>query len=255
MKIMENIRYSDEAGAYGIGDLYLPENVTADTKLALCIHGGGWGGLDKSRMDDISGFLCRDVKMAVFNINYRLSTEVKWPACGDDCIAAAWALLNGDISEASCLDRRKVLVLGGSAGGHLALMTGLRLPPERVLGIISISGINSVVEDHAHSPGRYSTLFGHEPAEEELHSIDPLNYLVPSSPPVLCTHDICDNVVPCKCTEHFSDAAENVGSYCRKFVYKIDEDGFSHRIFFPGTTRLYPEIEAEIAAFIHEICR
>ena len=231
MRILENITYSQAAGANGIGDLYLPGNTTENTPVALCIHGGAWSSLDKSRMAEIAAFLCRDLGMAVYNINYRLSCEHKWPAGGDDCLAAARVLLNGEIPEIKGLKHDKIMVIGGSSGGHYALMTGLRLPPECVSGIVSISGINSVTEDYAYAPGRYNGLFGHEPSAEDLACVDPVKYLKPDSPPIFCTHDRSDPVVPCECTRTLAAAAKALGVDCDCYFYKKDEDRISHRIF------------------------
>ena len=250
MKILENLTYSQAAGADGIGDLYLPNNATENTPVALCIHGGGWSALDKSRTAGISTFLCHDLGIAVYNINYRLSVEHKWPAGGDDCLAAAWALLNGDIPEIKALKQNKIIVIGGSSGGHYALMTGLRLPANRVSGIISISGINSVKEDYAYAPKRYNVLFGHDPSTEELASIDPLNYLEPDSPHIFCTHDTEDPVVPCECTRTLAAKADALGVYCDCYFYKKEEEKFSHRIFIGESTRLYADIENAIGSFI-----
>ena len=105
-------------------------------------------------MSEIATFLCQDLGLAVFNINYRLCRKSVWPAGGDDCLEAAWTLLEGRIPQIQG-NGKKILIIGASSGGHYALMTGLRLPPERVSGIISISGINSVKEDLAFAPGRY----------------------------------------------------------------------------------------------------
>ena len=55
------------------------------------------------------------------------------------------------------------LIIGPSAGGHLALMTGLRLPEQKVAGIVSISGIADIEADFsAHTAiffGRQSGVF------------------------------------------------------------------------------------------------
>lgn len=249
MKVLENLVYSKQAGPEGAGDFYLPENFSETTPLALCIHGGGWDSMSKERMQGIATFLCRDLGIAVYNINYRLAGKSKWPAGGDDCLDAAWALLDGTVPGFR-LDRQKILIVGASSGGHYALMTGLRLPPERVSGIISISGINSVKEDFAAAPGRYQNLFGHAPSSEELDLIDPVKFLKPGSPPVLCTHDINDNVVPWQCSKSFSAAAAAAGADCSFYSSRNDASGVSHRIFREGTLQLHGDLEKEITKFV-----
>ncbi len=254
MKVTENIPYAAEYGSYTVGDLYIPEKTDKNTILVLCIHGGAWGSMDKSRMKDIAGFLCRKINAIVYNINYRLCGEHKWPACMEDCLVAARFLLYGRIPQIPEEVRKKQLfILGASSGGHLALMTGLHLAPEEVCGMISISGINSVKEDHAFSPGRYTHLFGHKAKEEELNTADPVKFLTENMPPVLCTHDRMDNVVPCQCTETFISEAGKKGIAASSYFYCREEKGFSHRIFIPGSTQLYSDIEEIISQWIKNI--
>ena len=249
MKVLKNIVYSKMDKSNGAGDLFLPDNFSENTRLALCIHGGGWTSLSKERMSETATFLCRDLGLAVYNINYRLAGETVWPAGGNDCLDAAWTLLDGKIPQIQ-RNGQKILVIGASSGGHYALMTGLRLPPERVSGIISISGINSVKEDFAFAPGRYRELFGHVPSQEELELIDPVNFLTPDSPPVLCTHNINDVVVPCQCTRSFSAAAASAGVDCRCYYTRKEVSDFSHCIYRDGSARLYEDLEKEITKFV-----
>lgn len=254
MKVIENIVYSAEAEERGVGDLILPDELCEHTPLALSIHGGGWGALDKSRMSGIAGFLVEELGFAVFNINYRLVTKTPWPACGNDCLEGAKFLLKGNIPELTGVKRKKIMVIGGSAGGHLALMTGLRISPDKISGIVTISGINSVKNDISFAPGRYKALFGHEPSEEELCSVDPVKFITSQSPPVLCTHDFMDNVVPIQCSREFADAADKAGSRCSCYFYRQNEEGYSHRIFIPGSIKLYRDIEEAIANWIRTTC-
>ena len=190
---MTELCYHPAAGERGLGDLYLPKQPD-NAPVALTIHGGGWSAQDKSSFCGVAEFIA-SLGWAVFNINYRLTSIVPWPACGDDCLAAAKFLLDGKEPEFAGLDRRKLLICGGSAGGHLALMTGLRLPPERVAGIISISGIDELTSDYALHTARYCSFFGSGVTEEKKAQANPIHYLRPDSPPVLLTHWDDDQVV------------------------------------------------------------
>ncbi len=255
MNVINHLSYNKEHGFRGLGDLYLPENPGPATKAALLIHGGGWSALDKSSFAGVALYLCQDLGMAVYNINYRLCGQVPWPACGDDCLEAGKFFLNAAIPEFQGFDRRCILIVGASAGGHLALMTGLRLPPERVAGIVSISGIADVRADYAASPDRYEYLLGHSPTEEDLKEISPATYLSRNSPPILCTHDYHDNVVPIESAKKFLEAARAEGLSAEEFFYTMEESGYSHRIWIPDSTphKLYPCLEERLAAFIRRV--
>ena len=39
----------------GLGNLYLPDGYTADTPVALTIHGGGWSGGDRYSWSGVAG--------------------------------------------------------------------------------------------------------------------------------------------------------------------------------------------------------
>ena len=132
--------YSD-ASPVCKGELWLPEKpVTADTPKIMLIHGGGWWHGTADFMAGVADRFCREGYI-VFNIDYRVTTEAPWPACGDDCLAAADFFVRADAEEIRATAGKPIVVCGVSAGGHLALMTGLRMPREQVLGIISIAGI------------------------------------------------------------------------------------------------------------------
>lgn len=85
----------------------------------LHIHGGGWTFNAPEQYDAANQALAAAAGCRVVSVRYRLAPEAPWPACAEDCLAAAhWAL-----AEAP-----GPLVIGGeSAGAHLAAVTLLRL--------------------------------------------------------------------------------------------------------------------------------
>lgn len=248
---MTELCYHPAAGERGLGDLYLPKQPD-NAPVALTIHGGGWSAQDKSSFCGVAEFIA-SLGWAVFNINYRLTSIVPWPACGDDCLAAAKFLLDGKEPEFAGLDRRKLLICGGSAGGHLALMTGLRLPPERVAGIISISGIDELTSDYALHTARYCPFFGSGVTEEKKAQANPIHYLRPDFPPVLLTHWDDDQVVPVECARRFRDRGRALG--CRVDYYEYSTVDEGHGIWIPNSMphRLYPHLEKELARFIKSV--
>jgi len=249
MKIIRDIRYSPKSvGGSRLGDLYLPE--TAAAGAALAIHGGGWSALNRRSFAGGAEFLCRDLGLVTFNIEYRLVGETPWPACGDDCLEAANYFLKELLPQYFSGKPPRILVVGGSAGGQLALVTGLRLPADEVSGIVSISGIDALEPDFKLRPDRYRGLFGAEPTEELIAEASPMTYLTPDSPPILCTHTRYDEVVPFASAEEFlRRAKEEKGVTVQSYFYDRRNDG--HCIWIPGSDphRLYPDIEDAISRF------
>ena len=250
MKLISNVIYNKSHGEYGLGDLYLPEQVTGKTPIALAIHGGGWRAMDKYSFSGVAEFLC-GLGFAVYNIHYRLTGEAPWPACGDDCLEAARFLLTAACPELAGVDREKIFIVGASAGGHLALMTGLRLPPQQVSGIVSISGVAKLEPDMKPHPDRYRALFGtEEPFSAELFaSASPVEFLNRNNPPILLTHAIYDTVVPIDSSTEFEDAARENGGRIEFYYYNRRKQG--HCIWIKGSDphKLHPDIEERIKQF------
>lgn len=249
LQLISDIAYRPVAGERGVGDLYLP--VAAErAPLALTIHGGGWNSQDKSSFSGVAEFLC-ELGFAVFNINYRLLSAGPWPLCGDDCLCAAEFLLHGNCAELGRIDRSRLLVVGGSAGGHLALMTGLRLPREAVSAIVSISGVDDITlfPQQAEAQRQF---FGGTPTAEQVRSAQPLDWIRRDQPPVLLTHYRNDPVVPCAAAENFAARSRAAGAEIEFYRYDCDTPDSGHSIWIPGSSphRLFPDIEAAITRFL-----
>ena len=250
MKLISNVIYNKSYGEYGLGNLYLPDQVSDKTPLALAIHGGGWRAQDQYSFAGVADFLC-EIGFAVYNINYRLTGVNPWPACGDDCLEAARFFLTADQPEFAGLRREKLFVVGASSGGHLALMTGLRLPAHQVSGIVSISGIAKLEPDMKLSPERYRPFFGMpEPyPQDKIDSASPLAFINRDNPPILLTHAIYDTVVPIDCATAFEDAARDHGGRIESYYYNRRNEG--HCVWIKGSDphKLHPDIEEKIKQF------
>lgn len=108
----------------------------------LHIHGGGWTLGRPWHQDYRMKALSEDLNCATVSVEYRLAPENKWPACAEDCLAAArWLLENAE--EQFGTDR--VAIGGESAGAHLAASTLLALKEEgqvdRIAGALMVYGV------------------------------------------------------------------------------------------------------------------
>jgi acetyl esterase/lipase len=249
MRIISNLVYEPKHGERGLGDLYVPERAASPPPIALSIHGGGWSTLDKSSFAGVALFLAQ-LGFATFNTHYRLCGSAVWPACGDDCLQAARFLLDDENQALAGLDRRRLVIVGASAGGHLALMTGLRLPSSRVRAVVSIAGIADPHPDAAEHPARYQALFGRDFSSTDLEQISPIPYLRADSPRLLLTHSQHDSVVPIASATNFLAAARKAGASAERYFYQRQNDG--HAIWIPDSNprQLYPDLEEAIRKFL-----
>lgn len=124
-------------------DIYLPANRTVTgTKVIILVHGGAWVAGDKNDFTAaIDTLKKRMPDYAVFNINYRLaafpSTNV-FPAQEDDVKAAVNFIYS---NRAANLVSDKFVMMGASAGGHLALLHAYKhQAPVKIKAVVDYCG-------------------------------------------------------------------------------------------------------------------
>lgn len=104
------------------------------------IHGGWWSSGDKKLMTAVSQSYA-ELGYTVFNINYRLSTDAPWPAQRTDTFdAIATARRHAPLWG---FDPNNYVVVGFSAGGHLATAVGTY--KDGLPGLRGVVGISPVV--------------------------------------------------------------------------------------------------------------
>jgi len=123
--VTRNLEYHNAGDKSLLLDLYRPQNAEDRLPVVIWVHGGGWKNGSKDRCPATwlveHGF-------AVASINYRLTHEAQWPAQIEDCRAAVrWLRQNAGKYS---LDGDHIAAWGGSAGGHLAALMGVRDAPK-----------------------------------------------------------------------------------------------------------------------------
>jgi acetyl esterase len=115
----------------------------------LHIHGGGWMLGAADMQDEMLETTANRTGLVCLSVEYRLAPEHPYPAAPDDCeTAALWIAENA----ASLCDGGRLFIGGESAGGHLSVVTLLRLRDRH--GITPFSGANLIcgVYDLAMTP-------------------------------------------------------------------------------------------------------
>ncbi len=123
------------------GDLSLrifrPDTIRA---VVLDIHGGGWS-LGSAKSDDFfNDLMARTCKVVVISVDYRVAPESAFPACIEDCKAAAKWMVNNAKKE---FGTDKLFLTGASAGGHLAALTTLYIR-DSLNAIGKVKGVNLI---------------------------------------------------------------------------------------------------------------
>jgi acetyl esterase/lipase len=169
----------------------------------IVIHGDGWVQGDKERMLETFCAPFAAHGFVVANVEYRLAKAATAPAAVNDVLKAArWFR---DHAADYKVDPNQILVTGGSAGGHLALMVGM-LPESagfgasiKIAGIIDFYGIADV-PDQLEGPNQRQyavTWVPEQPDRMDLaRRLSPITYVRKGLPPVLALHGDADETVP-----------------------------------------------------------
>ena len=211
--------------AYGphpanVADLHRPTEGTGPTPVVVLIHGGFWrAGFDRTLMDGLATDLERR-GAAAWNIEYRRVGQAGggWPGLLEDVAAAVDAL--ADLATEERLDLDRVVAVGHSAGGHLALwLAGRGRLPAGAPGAdhrvplraaVSQAGVANLVAGFAArlGGGAVGSLLGGGPERrpERYRVADPAQ-LLPFGIPQLLVHGGADRIVPpSQSRSHAADA-------------------------------------------------
>jgi len=215
--------YTSVNGWNGRMDMYLPPKAKGVSPIVINIHGGGW---NKGRKEDQSGFAAFFKKgYAVANVEYRLVQVAPAPAAVQDVRCALIYIIEHAVELN--IDPNRIVIMGSSAGAHLALMGGLLANDHRfdtnckttktvkVAAIISQSGITDVW-DWAHGPhhtSKSATMWLGAEANNEAFAktVSPLTFVTKDSPPTFVVHGDADPIVPYEQGVELADKLKAVG--------------------------------------------
>jgi len=231
--IIPNITYAMASGTELKLDLYQPKERSTPHPVLLLFHGGGWVAGQKER-NTLQLLPYVSMGWAVVNVEYRMARTALAPAAVEDCrCALRWVEARAKDFN---FDLSKIVLTGGSAGGHLALITGM-LPdqsafdrqcpspentrwtggaelPIHVAAIINWYGITDVEEliDGPHAKHYAIEWFGSLHNRKELaHDLSPLTYVRAGLPPIMTIHGDQDDIVPYTQAVRLHEALEKAG--------------------------------------------
>jgi len=220
-RVERDIPYLGEGRAEK-ADLYLPEGDSGQRPAVVDIHGGGWSGGDKAAAREVN--ICTNLAAngyVAMSINYVLQQKggpPVWPKNLHDCkTAVRWLRVN---AERLRIDGRRIGVIGGSAGGHLAAMVGVtgrgtELDPQGPFGDqpCDVQAVVDLYGPITWMATRDLAMFGKTRAEApELYRLgSPLGHLDKADPPILIIHGTDDKTVELEQSRVFAAALEAAG--------------------------------------------
>lgn len=236
-------------------DMYQARNQATPQPTVIYIHGGGWtGGTKEGNVLNLLPYL--EAGWNVVNVEYRLARVSLAPGAVEDCLCALrWVIHN---AKEYNVDTSRIVVTGNSAGGHLALTTGMipasagldrQCPgPEelKVAAIVNWYGITDVADllEGANLKTYAVTWLGSLENRKEIAArVSPLTYVRPGLPPILSIQGDADPTVPYTHSVRLHAALEKAGVPNKL----ITVPGGHHGNFKPEE---YPKLYSEIHEFL-----
>jgi acetyl esterase/lipase len=208
-------------------DRYLPPTESADRPVIVVVHGGSWRGGDKGQSPTSTTEWSRTLAgrgFVVYDIQYRLAPGVRHPIPLQD-VQCALAYVRAN-ARADGADPERVVLLGRSAGAHLALLAAYRggeAPcgrPARVRGVAALYGPTDLLAAYA-DPGDpdliggravLRDLIGGTPEDARNGFVDAMpRTWIDTAAPTLLIHGDRDQIVSPRHSEDLAARLRNRG--------------------------------------------
>jgi len=261
-QVFPNVTYLTASGYESKLDVYQRRGAGTHPTL-IFFHGGGWirGTKEGSAMSILPWL---EMGWNVVNVEYRMARVALAPAAVEDGLCA----LRFAVAQAKTygIDTNRIVVSGESAGGHLALTTGM-IPESagftnvcagggfntsesavpKVAAIVNWYGITDVADLLAGSNSKSYAVqwLGSLPNREELaRSVSPITYVRPGLPPILSIQGDADPIVPYSQNVRLRDALTKAGDS----IELVTIPGGGHGNFKPDErTKIYLKIREFLA--------
>jgi acetyl esterase/lipase len=223
-RVVPNQVYETAADWNGKLDLYVPRRPSGAVPVAVLFHGGGWvtGSKDEIGLD-VLPYLA--MGFAAVNVDYRLAKTAPAPAAVEDSrCAVRWVVRH---AQQYGFDIGRMVLVGSSAGGHLALMAAMAPPtagldeqcpgdeslrPAAVVNFFGVADAAELLEGKNPRDFALGWFGSGDPAKLELaRRLSPLTYVGRDAPPVITVHGDADPVVPFEQAKRLHAALDKAG--------------------------------------------
>ena len=243
---VDEISYGTEADQ--LGDLRIPDGV-GPHPVAVLIHGGFWrDSWQRDTMDGVAVALAR-AGVATWNVEYRrVGSGGGWPTTLTDAEKAADHLT--ELADRHQLDLDRVVAVGHSAGGQLALCIAARDKAAVTLaGVVGLAPVSDLVVAHDQDVGRGAVegFVGSVPAPDTAGAVpgSPMHQL-PIGVPQVIVHGDADNSVPIEMSRDYLAAAQASGDDARLEALA----GIDHFAPIDPSSTVWPAVESAVMGLL-----
>lgn len=223
----DGLVYGEVDGVKLTMDYYAPKG-SGPHPIAIVIHGGGYQrGNSKSGSEAYVADFLAPAGYAVFSINYRLAPKYPYPYMLYD-VARSIRYLRHNAKHWNA-DPNKIALVGGSAGGFLSNMAGLRNFPgnraakdpvdresARVQAVVTLFAQSSfaTVPLNKDVHALLDPLIQRKGEKEALREASPITYVNRNAPPFLLIQGDKDEYIPFSEDTNLQAALRKVGVRC-----------------------------------------
>ena len=211
-----------------------PAGLTAgDLRPAIVFFfGGGWSGGDPKQFFQQARAMA-DQGMVAFSADYRVkgrNQTTPFEAVQDARSAIRWVR---EHAATLGVDPSRIVAAGGSAGGHLAACTGLRLGTDTKTDNLKVSStpnalvlFNPVLDTTAKGYGAKNF------SPEQQTDLSPCHHVKKDTVPTIIFHGTADKTVPFENAERFTRLMIDAGNTCVLVPFAGKDHGFFNGNFF-----------------------
>ena len=250
---MESIEYKEIGGGEALRiHVFRPEGtgIEGKAKAVLFFHGGGWNSGTPEQFFP----QCKELVglgTVAMSAEYRVRERNGTPpmtAVTDARSCVRWVVRHADELG---IDVDRLVLAGGSAGGHLALaslITGAFDDPQddltvepKAAGLVLFNPVADAGPDG----------YGYAQVKDVLEEFSPLHALKEVLPPVLILTGAADTTTPVGGMRAFRDKAVSLGGQCELIEYEGQGHGFFN--FMDGENPYYRQTLDEMIRFLHRV--
>lgn len=245
---------------------------TQERPAVVLVHGGGWGSGTRSKTPRWNAWFA-ERGYVVFGIDYRLAPPPRWQdAPGDVKCAVGWVKRNSDRYN---VDPERIVLVGYSAGGHLALLSAYTegkhlLPPSCDVENTGVSAVAAF-----YSPTALRRLYrmkwpwsspnvvgldatrhflggtpGTVPGRYRISS--PISHVDSDDPPTYLVHGGDDRLVPLEQSELLAERLQEAGVPYRFVELPWANHGFDHAFDFSWSGSGSQIARSTLAEFLYD---